>query len=84
MNLRPVLPLLGRKELDGSKNDICLPDAFDKMGPSYRVNAPQKAPPGSQEIARLLSAGMRNNNILDHVRSTNPSEASGANCYLSF
>ena len=70
-------------EISESKADLGLPSAFEKLGPAAKINALQQATPDSQHLLRFLSAGAQAN-ILERVRSTLPSVASGVKCYLSF
>ena len=71
------------QDFEDSKLDIGLPSNFDHMGPSARITALQEATPDSQQLLRFLSTGAQTN-VLQQVRLTLPSVASGVNCYLSF
>ena len=71
------------EELKESKEDIGLPNSFEKLGPAAKINALKQATPDSQQLLRFLSAGAQSN-ILEQVRATLPSVASGVSCYLSF
>ena len=70
-------------ELSQSKEDLGLPIAFEKLGPAAKINALRQATPDSQQLLRFLSAGAQSN-ILEQVRDTMGSVASGVSCYLSF
>ena len=70
-------------ELANHKEALGLPENYENLGPAARITALQNATPDSQRLLRFLSAGAQSN-ILQQVRSTLPSVASGVRCYLSF
>ena len=70
-------------EYTQAKESIGLPMDFDSLGPTARIAALQAATPDSQHLLRFLSAGAQSN-ILQQVRLTLPSVASGVACYLAF
>ena len=71
------------EELDAAMKELALPDDFLKLGPKARIIALQNVAPDSQQLLRFLSAGAQAN-ILEQVRLSLPSVASGVGCYLSF
>lgn len=71
------------KEYDLSKQSIGLPTSCQSLGPTERIAALKAATPDSQQLLRFLSAGSHAN-VLQQVRLTLPSVASGVSCYLAF
>ena len=71
------------REFALAQGDLDLPENFCRLGPKARVMALQNIMPDSQKLLRFLSLGAQNN-VLEQVRSTLPSVASGVGCYLSF
>ena len=70
-------------DLKASQDALGLPDSFLKLGPKARILALQNTTPDSQQLLRFLSIGAQAN-ILEQVRLSLPSVASGVSCYLSF
>ena len=70
-------------EYKDSKEALGLPMDFDQLGPIARISALQAATPDSQHLLRFLSAGAQSN-ILEQVKHTLPSVASGVACYFAF
>ena len=70
-------------KLAAAAEDLQLPEKFPRMGTKARIIALQNAAPDTQQLYRFLSIGAQAN-ILEQVRPTLPSVASGIGRYLSF